>query len=906
MDDCGALDPIAVLVAEANGMFVSNTAAQSRLRTHTSTSGHVRTDVSHFLRQSPLLQRARAQPLLPLVRLIAPALERERVFDLKVPSLRRLLLTSNALNTALSPHAARILNDISDSDAPAFAQAVYECVTYLPAPVTARSHTIASADELLHKLASCSAFSVDATGAPLLVPKTTMAGNLAPLQLQHHQRRQRQDLVFQLFNNTPAATARLLAQVVLKIPATRFHESWILTALHASFWQTFKVQPNLRAACAAVEERRLSLVRDSAKALPREIHLGANVANMALGKATSCAHAVRHMEKLGECEFAAEVKYDGERNQIHILPSADLSDADARPRIVMFSKSKRNSTHDRVLSHDIILATICASPVSSISEPVLDPLVGYLTVDSAIFDSELLVFDERSKTVLPFHEARIFASENSRKTDSAILDGQKHYLLVFFDILFLNGASLFQMPYSERRQLLKRVIRPIPNYSMISESRTFSLREGDACAELRCYFLEVCARPGEGVVCKGLTGTYNPGCDSLWLKLKKDYIEGFGDTADFAVIGGSYRHDLTDFLGLTRRDDERLLNIFFVACLVDRAQESPTLVPVFEFSAGFSRDSLLYFSQHSHPHRRSDASALGYSVVGKPTGKVEFWFDPPIAVELKGGGFERRNGGRWSLRGPRFLRLCGADRGWRESITYAEFSAMAERAAQPAPGASVRLEMDRLCAIDAAVASKPARRRSMAGVKRPRSTFSDRRSSLVAAADLNALEKTATENVRAMRHSVTAIDDCNGCCHYCDNIGRAHDHAPQCWKNPTLRDVTDELLGLDALVWLPGSRQRYKEPDAQQLLRGIVGDVDCRRRMVHSLSALVSATGWDGGNAGIAVPHASAFRPGFVVTRDATERDACIAVLQRRCRVAHWMKPKPLIVICHDDLVRRS
>ncbi|ORY50865.1 DNA ligase/mRNA capping enzyme [Rhizoclosmatium globosum] len=709
-----------------------------------------------------------ASELLPLVRVLAPALERERVFGLKANGLRRLLLASNALGTKSAPTAAALLN-CDNSDSTAFATAVFRCLEYLPTRPSLPL-TISRLDSLLHELASFSGFSVDEFG----------------VQLKKSQRVQQQ-VISDLFRGRTALEARFITQVILKVPVSPFHESWALAIFHPSFWRIYKFQPNLRAACRAIElERSASALKEingnQRQHQPTQLQVGVNLANMALTKATSCAHVIRHMQSQGETEFVAEVKYDGERNQIHFNANA----TDHEKRITLYSKSKRNSTSDRILCHDIVLATLGIKESNQPNiKPTLDSSKQYTPVTSAIFDSEILVFNESTQSVEPFHEARAFASEKSRSTNHDILTTQKHYLLVFFDIMYLNGESLLSLPYVQRREILEQVIRPIPNYSAVSETRRFQLQldPDEACTQLRKYFLQVCARPAEGLVCKGVSGRYEPGRDSLWMKLKKDYIAGFGDTADFVVLGGSYRHDLTDYLGITRKDDSGLLNIYFVGAQLNRGVqgEPPHYVILFDFCAGFSRDSLLFFSKSTTPIRHPTPKTLSYTLhQSTPTSKIESFFDPPLTVELKGGGFENRNG-RWALRGPRYIRTCGPDRGWWDAVTYQEFSAMAVKSTKPSQW---DLEYDKLAAVDAQVSAKLVRKRSstLSSVGSRRSSFSC------------GMGKRRMSEVSSVGQAVPVVVD--------DLFDIAE---LVYWQNPSLASIRRENVS-SALMYIPGTR----------------------------------------------------------------------------------------------------
>lgn len=56
--------------------------------------------------------------------------------------------------------------------------------------------------------------------------------------------------------------------------------------------------------------------------------------------------------------------------------------------------------------------------------------------------------------------------------------------------------------------------------------------------ELGLFLNESVEAGTEGLIVKTLDSTYEPSRRSAhWLKLKKDYLEGVGDTFDVAVIG---------------------------------------------------------------------------------------------------------------------------------------------------------------------------------------------------------------------------------------------------------------------------------------------------------------------------------------------------------------------------------
>jgi len=129
-------------------------------------------------------------------------------------------------------------------------------------------------------------------------------------------------------------------------------------------------------------------------------------------------------------------------------------------------------------------------------------------------------------------------SQSSLITDSS---DTRHLALVFFDILILNSASLLSTPYCERRSLLESLIIPIPGQAMLADRTAIELNGGkgndmeQAEMGLRKFFAQIIADHQEGLVLKASDGVYND-FRIPWVKLKKDYIPGYGDSLDLVVL----------------------------------------------------------------------------------------------------------------------------------------------------------------------------------------------------------------------------------------------------------------------------------------------------------------------------------------------------------------------------------
>ncbi|EMD39194.1 hypothetical protein CERSUDRAFT_122630 [Gelatoporia subvermispora B] len=406
----------------------------------------------------------------------------------------------------------------------------------------------------------------------------------------------------------------------------------------------------------------------------------------------------------------AETKYDGERTQIHV----ELDPArPASPKITIYSKSGRESTLDRFAVHSIIcdaLGLSGNSAASIISKCMVKRNI-ILEAEMVAFSDTLGRIDEfwrirsliastaigvRHKT--PPRPADTQTEENCDSQCSMISNasdgGTRHLALVFFDILLLDDTSLLARSYGERRALLEEVVTPIPGFSMLAERRPVPMVDrtsgrslADPAAVLRRAFADAIAGFEEGLVLKAEEARYDD-WNSPWIKLKKDYIPGYGDAVDLVLVGATWEKDRAREL----RVPTSTYTTFYIGALAngEELKKNPRRRPHFEVfftaSYGLSREQLeeLNFMIRSSdpveysPERRP--SDLPYTLdIFKGLKPPSVLLRTLILAEITSATFTKAEHGKfYESRFPRITKTFRpSERTWADGMTLDELQKIA-------------------------------------------------------------------------------------------------------------------------------------------------------------------------------------------------------------------------------------
>ena len=118
-------------------------------------------------------------------------------------------------------------------------------------------------------------------------------------------------------------------------------------------------------------------------------------------------------------------------------------------------------------------------------------------------------------------------------------------MIMFYDILLWDDIVCMREPYNDRRRRLESLIRRVPGRADIASREIIDCSSSEVPRLLDKVFARAISRCWEGLVLKRSDQIYfSFNRTKSFIKLKKDYITGLGDTVDFIIVGG--RRDVRD------------------------------------------------------------------------------------------------------------------------------------------------------------------------------------------------------------------------------------------------------------------------------------------------------------------------------------------------------------------------
>ena len=283
----------------------------------------------------------------------------------------------------------------------------------------------------------------------------------------------------------------------------------------------------------------------------------------------------------GHGQIAAEYKYDGSRFQFH-----------------------KKGNWARMYSRRL-------EDVTGALPDVIEQLLG-ATDHDVILDGEVIAIKDGKP--MPFQSVlRRFR----RRHDVAEATVAIELVPNIFDILWLDGETLIDLPLTERRKKLESVVKRFIAPQVVSSD----------AAVIENVYTDAISAGHEGIMIKVPASPYSPGQRGRnWIKIKPEV-----DTLDLAVIGAEW--------GEGKR--AHAFGSFLVAC-----QDEGKLIPLSRVATGFSDEQL------------AEVYALLKDTVIAKSGK-EVTFEPSLVFEVGYAELQASTNydGGFALRFPRFIRI---------------------------------------------------------------------------------------------------------------------------------------------------------------------------------------------------------------------------------------------------------
>ncbi|KAK4544233.1 hypothetical protein LTR36_004443 [Oleoguttula mirabilis] len=498
----------------------------------------------------------------------------------------------------------------------------------------------------------------------------------------------RDKLVGDIFKRSTPEEGKWLVRLILKnLAPVRVDEKLILRSFHFLLPDLLRIQNDFEAAINLLkgpllrgypelpDRRSETLHRQSAAGALRPA-IGVKVGPPAFHKAWSIDLCLK---MAGSQEWVLERKYDGEYCEIHVDLSRSPEPAEC---ITIFSKSGKNSTQDRRGLHQTLVDCLRLGQAECKIKR------------QAILLGELVVYSDKDRCILPFDEIRKHVWRSGVRLGNQ-QDSQphahEHLAIVFFDLLLLDDEVVMTKPVEERRSWLREVYRKLRGRAMGAEWKIVDFGDSRRAKKLLVeQFAASIAQRCEGLVLKPCGVPYfslepNPlGQMRSYIKLKKDYMVGLGDDADFAVIGASYNAQQALKCGLSgiKWTD------FHLGCLVNadevrRFEAKPVfqLVGIIRPEACIPKPILLSLNTlGAHLAKPYDAANALFSLQVATYVKIDVVFDTPPVLEVLGSGYNKpANCPFFMLRHARVKKLH-QDRCWMECISLQELQEKAAEA----------------------------------------------------------------------------------------------------------------------------------------------------------------------------------------------------------------------------------
>lgn len=259
------------------------------------------------------------------------------------------------------------------------------------------------------------------------------------------------------------------------------------------------------------------------------------------------------------------------------------------------------------------------------------------------------------------------------------LDSIKVDICIFvFDVMFANGEQVLGFPLRERRKVLRELFNDEKKgffeyvKEMTVDAEDSHLDREDTLTRMNLFLEDALRSSCEGIMVKSLDidAGYSPSKRAeTWLKVKRDYVDGLGDSLDLVPIGAWH--------GNGRKAG--WYSPFLMSCYNPDTEEFQSVCRVM---SGFSDSFYVEMKEFFSGDKILSKKPPYYRTAEVP----DMWFSPEVVWEIRGAdltlspvhqaavGLVHPSRGI-SMRFPRFIR-CVSDRNPEDCSTAADIAEM--------------------------------------------------------------------------------------------------------------------------------------------------------------------------------------------------------------------------------------
>ena len=302
------------------------------------------------------------------------------------------------------------------------------------------------------------------------------------------------NLIVALLSHAKPKEARYIVRTILQTLRVGVAEGIVRDAIAVAF----KVDPKLVEAAWFLrpdygEVARIAKESGESGLRAAKAKVGMPIIPLLAEKAPSLEAAMKAYEN-----FVIEYKYDGMRIQIHKKDN----------RVALFTRRLENVTN---AFPDIV--KLCKKAIKE---------------NRVIMEGEAIGLNPKTGRPMPF---QMLSTRIKRKHDIEKAVRQIPVQVNLFDILYLNGKTLFDMALRDRFEILKKSFVPEPGIKLVDRLLTEDPKKAEE------FYRKALSDGQEGVMVKNLDALYVSGrrVAGGWLKVKPVM-----ETLDLAIIGAAW------------------------------------------------------------------------------------------------------------------------------------------------------------------------------------------------------------------------------------------------------------------------------------------------------------------------------------------------------------------------------